>query len=412
MTRHGVFGNALLGKRYTGHHLRGNPCHRHPGRFGHERHRPARAGIDFDNIDNGTGIGGLGTGFFASPEPRVPSLFPPHRELHVHQTDNFQLTGKRRSRIADLFHHRARQTVGGNRTRRVPRMNPRLFDVLHNARNNTIAAVANRIDVDLGGPFEETIKQHRLPLRDDESLGRKLFELLLVVTNLHRAATEHKTRTYQKRITNLCRHATGLIHRASDAIRWLLEVQAFQQLLKFFAILSRFDRIDARANDWHAGTLERAGQIERCLPAELHDHAIGLDAVANVEHVFHGERLEEQQIARVVIGADRLRIRVDHHRFDAEFAHRETRVTTTVIELDPLSDTIRPTAENHDPLLARLFGGRFVFGFVSGIVVRRVGFKLRRAGVDRFERRDDTECCTTFTHLDLCAVQHDCELPI
>ena len=53
---------------------------------------------------------------------------------------------------------------------------------------------------------------------------------------------------------------------------------------------------------------KRPGQIQRRLSAELHDHAVRLDAIADVQHVFDGERLEEQQVARVVVGADRLRV--------------------------------------------------------------------------------------------------------
>ena len=64
-------------------------------------------------------------------------------------------------------------------------------------------------------------------------------------------------------------------------------------------------------------------QIERRLPAELHDHAVGLLAVADVEHVFDRERLEEEHIGRVVIGADGLRVGVDHDRLEARFLERE-----------------------------------------------------------------------------------------
>ena len=135
-----------------------------------------------------------------------------------------------------------------------------------------------------------------------------------------------------------------------------------QQLLKLLAILGRLDRLDARADDRHARLLEPPREVQRRLPAELHDHAVRLDHVANVEHVLDRERLEEQHVAGVVVGAHRLGVRVDHHRFDAQLPQREAGVAAAVVELDPLPDPVRPAAENHDPLLAGRLGRHFVLG--------------------------------------------------
>jgi hypothetical protein len=55
-------------------------------------------------------------------------------------------------------------------------------------------------------------------------------------------------------------------------------------------------------------------------------------------------------------------------------------VHTTVIELDSLTDPIGAAAEYHDFLAFASAG--LVFFTVGGIVVRRVGFKLGRTGVN------------------------------
>ena len=107
------------------------------------------------------------------------------------------------------------------------------------------------------------------------------------------------------------------------------------------------------ADDRHARALQRQRQIQRRLPAELHDHAIRLLGIADVQHFFERERLEVQAVAGVVIGRDGLRIAVDHDRFDAELLQREGRVAAAVIELDSLPDAIRPAAQNHDLLAIR-----------------------------------------------------------
>jgi hypothetical protein len=51
-----------------------------------------------------------------------------------------------------------------------------------------------------------------------------------------------------------------------------------------------------------------------------------------------------------------------------------------IVELDALADAVRPAAEDDDAGLVGA-GAHFVFVFVGGIVVGRVGLKLRRAGV-------------------------------
>ena len=118
--------------------------------------------------------------------------------------------------------------------------------------------------------------------------------------------------------------ARGFVHRAGNPVGRLPQAEPMQKLLEFLAIFGVVDRIDAGADDRHAGAGQRPGQIQRRLSAELHDHAVGLHTIANVEHIFDRQRLEEQQIAGVVIGADRFGIRIDHHAFDAQLAQAQS----------------------------------------------------------------------------------------
>ena len=70
--------------------------------------------------------------------------------------------------------------------------------------------------------------------------------------------------------------------------------------------------------------------------------------VADVAHVFDGERLEEEPVARVVVGRDGLGVAVDHHRLVARVGQRERGVHAAVVELDALADAVRAAAEDHD----------------------------------------------------------------
>ena len=99
--------------------------------------------------------------------------------------------------------------------------------------------------------------------------------------------------------------------------------------------------------------LQRRGEIERRLAAELHDRADAFLLLVNLQHVLERERLEIQAVAGVVVGRDGLGIRVDHHGLEADLAQREGRVHAAVVELDALADAVRAAAEDHDLFLLR-----------------------------------------------------------
>ena len=359
-------------KLHAGHHLRGDFRDRQPGRLRHKRHRAARARIDFQHVDLE-----LAVLFF-------------HRELDVHKPDDPQPPRHRLRGLADFVHHRGRQAVRRNRARRVARVDARFLDVLHHSHDHDIVAVRHAVDIHFRGVFQEPVDQHRLALGHDERLGDKPLELRFVVANLHRAATQDEARTNQRRETDLGRFQPRLVQVAGDAVGRLVELQVDEQLLEFLAILRRFDRVDAGADNRHASRVQRPRQIERCLAAELNDHAFRLYAVEDIQHILGGQRLEEQHIARVVIGADGFRVRVDHDRLDPQLAQREARVAAAVIEFDALANAVRPATQDHHAAPARLLRRRLVLVLVCRIVIRRVRFEFGRARIDRLERGDHT----------------------
>src|SRR5438309_2352002 len=65
-------------------------------------------------------------------------------------------------------------------------------------------------------------------------------------------------------------------HRLFDArrdrARRLRDIEFLQQFANALAVFRQIDRLGRRSDDRHARGLERQRQVERCLPAELHDH--------------------------------------------------------------------------------------------------------------------------------------------
>ena len=155
------------------------------------------------------------------------------------------------------------------------------------------------------------------------------------------------------------------------------------------AILRQVDRVRRRAENRDAGLLQRQRQLQRRLPAELHDardvdvaFALALD---DRHHVFERQRLEVETIGGVVVGRDRLGIAVDHHRLEAFGLEAEHRVTAAVVELDALADAVGAAAEDDDLLLVGRIGLAGVFE--AAVEIRRERLELGRAGVDALERR-------------------------
>ena len=155
---------------------------------------------------------------------------------------------------------------------------------------------------------------------------------------------------------------------------------------------------------------EFARELERRLSAELNDDALGLLLVPNVEDVFDRQRFEVETIGGVVVGRDRLRIRVDHDGLEADFAQRVGSVNAAIVELDALSDAVWSASEDHD--LATIRGRHFVFDFIGRIVIRRVGLELARTGVDELVGRKNRKFPTSGPNVAFLATEESSELSI
>ena len=149
------------------------------------------------------------------------------------------------------------------------------------------------------------------------------------------------------------------------------------------AVLGQVDDLGAGADDRHARRLQRPRQVQRRLAAELDDHPHRLDPLADVEHVLDRQRLEEEPVRGVVVGADGLGVRVDHDDLVAVGPQREGGLAAAVVELDPLADPVGPAAQDHDPRLVA--DPRLVLVLVGRIIIGRDRLELGGAGVDQLE---------------------------
>ena len=329
-------------------------------RLAHERHRAARARVGLEHVDRAL----------------------VQRELHVAEPLHAEPAHEQLGLAADL-----RLELGPDRERRdhagrVAGVHARLLDVLHHGRHDRVGAVADGVDVDLDRVLDEAV---------DERVGRDRRRAHVVgrVADAHGPPAEHVGRPHEHGVADALRGRDGLVRVARDRPVGRAQAELGEQVAEALAVLREVDGRRAGAEDRHAVLDQPARELERRLPAELHDHADRLLALDDLEHVLGRERLEVQAVGRVVVGRDGLGIAVDHHRRVALRAVAAHGLHAAVVELDALADAVRARAEDQHRRAIVL--ERLVDAVVARVEVRRLGRDLAAAGVDGLEDRAHAE---------------------
>src|SRR2546430_608833 len=125
-------------------------------------------------------------------------------------------------------------------------MHAGLLDVLHDAADQHVLAVAHRVHVHFDGDVEEAVEQHRAVVRHPHGVRHVGPQVLLVEHHLHGAPPEHVRGAHNERKADLARQAHRLILGAGGGVRRLLEPEIAHQYLK------ALDRKSTRLNSSHS----------------------------------------------------------------------------------------------------------------------------------------------------------------
>ena len=332
MFRHGLLCESELAQRFSGHHFGGKLCQRDADCLAHKRNGARRARVNFKNIN----------------------IRAFHRELYIHQAAHVQFARHRFRRRRNFIEHFLRQRECRNHARTVATVNTRFLDVLHNRSDHRGFAVGDAIDIDLDRVFEKAVNQNRAIRRYFNCTGYVTPKIFLVIDKLHGASTEHERRSHQDRITNFVCDCDSSICVDRGAAWSLPQAKLVEHGGEQLSIFRGLDALGLCSKNRNASGLQTVGEIERSLSTELHKHALRFFLIVNVENVLESERLKIKFVARVVIGGNRLRIRIDHDCFKSELPQREGSVDTAVIELNSLTNSIRPAAQDHYLVLVAL----------------------------------------------------------
>ena len=207
-----------------------------------------------------------------------------------------------------------------------------------------------------------------------------MCELFHGVDDPHRPPTENVRWSDQRREPDTQRNLLSLAQRPCSPMWWLRYLPLPTQRRKAFPVFCYVDRVRRCACDWHTSEFQRARQTERRLPAKLDNHRYRFLHFDDCEDVLRCQWFEIQPITRVVVGRNRLRVAVDHHRLVTGFRDRKRCVDTAVVELDTLADTVRTRAEHEHRTVARV--RRFGLLLKGRVKVRRLCCELGRTRID------------------------------
>ena len=360
---------------------------RHAGSLGDKRHGTACARVGLDHVD-GLALNGV---------------------LHVDQAADSQRHRDAARGLAKLCLQALAKAERRNAGRRVAGVNTGLLDMLQNAADVDLFAIAQGVDIGLDRTLQEAVQVHRVVGANARGLGHVIAQVLGIVGDHHAAAAQHVARTHQQRVANMRGHGLGLLKRGGLARRRVHDAQLVEQGGKTLAILGKIDGVGLGAHDVHAALLEHARQLKRGLAAERHHDAVGALNIDDVHDILVGERLKVQAVGRVVVGRNGLGIAVDHDGLEAAGRQRIARMHTAVVELDTLADTVGAGAQDHRLGLVRrrgLVGSHALLGIrtravdilVRLVVVLRGARELRSAGIDRLHAGNHAKALAIGAH--------------
>ena len=288
-------------------------------------------------------------------------------------------------------------------------MDTGLLDMLQNAADVDLFAIAQGVDIGLDRALQEAVQIHRVVGANARSLGHVIAQMLGIVGDHHAAAAQHVARTHQQRVADVRGHGLGLLKRGGLARRRIHDAQLVEQGGKALAVLGKVDGIGLGAHDVDATLLEHARQLKRGLAAKRHHDAVGALNIDNVHDVLVGKRLKVKAVGRVVVGRNGLGIAVDHDGLKAAGRQRVARVHAAVIELDTLANAVGAGAQDHRLGLVRrrsLVGSHALLGIrtravdvlVRLVVVLRGARELRSAGIDRLHAGNHAQALAIGAH--------------
>ena len=194
--------------------------------------------------------------------------------LHVHEAANVEGFGNLARVILDgrevfLRDGHRRDDAGG-----VTGVDTGKFHVFHHGRDVNVFTVGERVGFAFQSVVEEAVDEERAIRGHAHGLRHVFAEHVLVVDDFHAAAAKHETRADHHRVAaDLLDASEGFVDVRGHAAFRHRDAELVHHLAEQVAVFGDVDGVDARTENLHAFVGEGAGDVQRSLATELHDHA-------------------------------------------------------------------------------------------------------------------------------------------
>ena len=206
--------------------------------------------------------------------------------LHVHEAANVEGFGNLTGVIFDgcqvfLRDSHRRDNAGG-----VTGVDTGKFDVFHHGRDVNVFTVGEGVGFAFQSVVEEAVDEERTVRGHAHGLGHVFAKHVFVVDDFHAAAAKHEARANHHRVaTDLLDASEGFVDVRGHAAFRHRDAELVHHLAEQVAVFGDVDGVDAGAENLDTFVAQGAGDVQRGLATELHDHASRLFLVVNLEHV-------------------------------------------------------------------------------------------------------------------------------
>ena len=148
------------------------------------------------------------------------------------------------------------------------------FHVFHHGRDVNVFAIAQSVGFAFESVVEKAVDEERTVRGHANSLRHVFAEHVLVVDDCHAAAAKHEARADHHRVaTDLLDASEGFVDVRGHAAFRHRDAELVHHLAEQVAVFGDVDGVDARTENLDAFIAQSAGDVQRSLATELHDHA-------------------------------------------------------------------------------------------------------------------------------------------
>ena len=295
--------------------------------------------------DIGYGAGGAGVDLDDINLPFVDNI------LDVDQADDIQLPGQLAGVVDDGGPDLLGEVLGRIDGDGVAGVDARPLDVLHDAGDQVVMAVADGVYLHLGA-HHVLIDEHGVfqPAGGDDL--HVLHHILLRMGDDHVLAAQHVGGAQQDGIFQILGGFDRFLGGEDGVAGGAGDAAFLQQLVKPLPVLGGVDAVGAGAQNVDALLLQVFGQFDGSLAAELDHAAPRLLHLQDTVHILGGQGVKVQPVGGVEVGGDSLRVVVDDNGLAAFLFQRPDAVNRTVVEFNALADADGAGAEYQNLLFA------------------------------------------------------------